>query len=79
MLSDGVSEHQLLKIFLGGNAPRPPYNTWAAKAAVAAFGGASAPPTPKLLPSPMGMVGLYHHLENSIPLHCYRTLALPLW
>jgi len=41
MLSDDVSDHQILKIFLGGHAPRPP--TWAADVAVSAFGRASAP------------------------------------
>ena len=25
MLSDGISEHQTFKIFLGEHAPRPPY------------------------------------------------------
>ena len=42
MLSDDVSEHQILKIFLGGGMPPEPPR-WAANAALSAFGGASAP------------------------------------
>ena len=42
MLSDGVSEHQILKIFLGGMPPDPP--TWNAHEVFTAFGG-SAPPS----------------------------------
>ena len=49
MLSDGVSEHQILKIFLGGGLPPDPPRWAADEAVAAAFGGASAPPTPKLL------------------------------
>ena len=43
MLSNDASEHQILKIFLGGGGMPPDPPTWAANAALAAFGGASAP------------------------------------
>ena len=50
MLSDGVSEHQILKVFLEGMPPDPPRLN--VHAVFAAFGG-SAPHKQANVPTPM--------------------------
>ena len=54
--------------------------TWAADTAVAAFGSASAPPTPKLLPSPMSIAVLDTSYESCL---CVReadlVMLVQLW